>query len=353
MIENSEKRLELQLKKWIEQDSWAPVRSFVRTGGYNGIAQGAATVVSPLAPGRRDPSGCGEDITAKTEIFASQSVIMIGKAMFDYIDSLMPLAVPSLARSIGQSLQSFIGKVFEGYDAAIGKVTEEKGLAIVLDSIVFVEYIVPKIVARMDHALECTVGETRLLLGFSQTQNEALLHKFGKLMASLYVNSTVGWNGTNYTEIAKGAEGEVKAPRNVFNDVVDQSQSLIRKLADAAPSSPYITVLTKTIIEEFIAELERERNGFWINVATQGISRPGLHQLTLDLKYFAHLCEKFMSKQANDLIKAMLKRAKKNRKKGGSGDSQEPDPSDEWYDRAIRANTTRDKIFSNFINNLN
>lgn len=353
MIENSEKRLELQLKKWIEQDSWVPVRSFVRTGGYNGIAQGAATVVSPLAPGRRDPSGCGEDITAKTEIFATQSVIMIGKAMFDYTDSLMPLADPSLARSIGQSLQSFIGKAFEGYDAAMTKVSEDKGLAIVLDAIVLIEYIIPKIVARMDHALECTVGETRLLLGFSQAQNEALLHKFGKKMASWYVSNTVGWNGTNYTEITKGAEGEVKAPRKVFNDVVDQSQDLIKRLAEAAPSSPYIAVLTKAIIEGFITELESERNGFWINVATQGISRPGFHQLTLDLKYFGHLCEKFMSKQTNDLIKAMVKRAKKNRKKGGSGDSQEPDPSDEWYDRVIRANTSRDKVFSNFINNLN
>lgn len=352
MIENSEKRLELQLKKWIEQDTWVPIRSFVRTGGYNGIAQGAATVVSPLEPGRRDPTSTDGDIAAKTEIFATRSVIMIGKLMFDYIDNLMPLADSSLARAIGQSLQSFIGKVFEGYEEAIVNATEEKGLAIIMDAIVFIEYIVPKIVARMDHALECTVGETRLLLGVSQSQNETLLHNFGKAIAVWHVNNTVGWNSTNYTEIMKGVEEGVKAPRKVFDDFIEKSQELIRKIAVVAPRSPYIATVTKTIINEFIVGLENERNGFWIGVASQGISKSGLYQLTLDLKYFVHLCDKFMNKQSNDLIKAMMKRAKKNKKKSG-GDSQEPEPSEEWYDRAVRSNTSRDKIFSNFINNLN
>lgn len=352
MIENSEKRLELQLKKWIEQDTWAPVRSFVRTGGYNGIAQGAATIVPPLSPGRRDPNSAGGDTTTMSEIFATQSVIMIGKAMFDYIDNLMPLADSSLARAIGQSLQSFIGKVFEGYEVAVTGATEERGLAIMLDAIVLIEYIVPKIVARMDYALGCTVGETRLLLGFSQTQNEALLRKFGKVMAIWYANNTIMWNSTNYTEIMKGATGGVEAPRKVFDDFVDQSQALIRKLAAAAPSSPYISIVTKAIIQELVVELENERNGFWISVASQGISRSGFHQLTLDLKYFVHMCNKFANKQSNDLIKTMLKRAKKNRKKGGS-DSQEPDPNDEWYDRTVWKNTSREKVFSNFINELN
>ena len=325
MIESTEKRLELQIPKWVEQDTWVPVRSFVRVGGYNGIAQGSATIVSPLAPGRRNLGGSNGDgesagITGtKTEVNATRSIIMVGKALFDYTDNLMPLADPSLTRAIGQSLQSFIGKVFGEYEVAVAGASEEHGLAIVLDAIVLTEYVVPKIVARMDHALGCTVGETRLLLGFAQAQNEALLRKFGRAAALRYVNSTIGWSGTDYSELLKDAEGGVKAPRKVFDDFVDQAQALIAMLAAAAPRSPYVSVVAKTIVNECAAELENERSGFWINVASQGITRLGFQQLTLDLKYFAHLCEKLMSRQAGDLIKDMIKRAKKHRKKSSGG----------------------------------